>query len=599
MFHINIPSFLIPFLQIIRNLTFKIKLQGILLMLLMLVASFLDIMTLYIFYPFVSLVSNSDSSKLPSFIVIYLESISLHHSFPIVALLGIIFISFVFISSLFRILAVGLTYRYSSNVGVYLSTAAYKNILGWDYLKHVSSKSSSIVPALTNHLPKVLTSINCSLLLLSNLILSASIVVSLCFISINLTLFFFGSVIIIYLLIANITSPKLKYYGLTAADKLSLQYKLVTETLESIRDIIIESSSSFYLHRYHQLDRQMRLSQAKADLLAVIPRYLVEAFFFSIFVAYLIFSSLISPGSTTTTFALISTFALSFLKLLPALQQIFANWSFITNNSSPSYSFLMLLNEPTNALSYSDLLVDTSKDNLIAGSQFSHLEFRDVCFKYNVDSNEFDLENINLLISSGETVAFTGSTGSGKSTLIDLIMGLLTPTSGDILVNSQSVLRDSSKTYLSSHLKSWHNIITHVPQRVTLRDSSILENICGLDFLSGSIDYDRLDSALRLSSSTFIYDLPGNLDFHVGERGISLSGGQSQRIAIARALYMAKELLIMDEATSSLDPSTSYQIHENLYRYYNHLTIIYVTHRPETLHRCNQKIILKSGSIVH
>ena len=596
--YLTVPSFLIPFLQIIENLTFKIKLQGILLMLVMLVASLFDISTLYIFYPVVSLVSNGDNSSLPSFINNLLEFCALQLDLPFVVLLGILFVFFVFISSIFRILAVSLTYRYSSNVGVYLSTAAYKNIMGWDYLKHVSSKSSAIVPALTNHLPKVLTSINCSLLLISNLILSISIVVSLCFISINLTLFFFGSILFIYFLIANITSSRLKYYGRTAADKLSLQYKLVSETLESIRDIIIESSSSFYLHRYHDLDRQMRLSQAKADLLAVVPRYLVEAFFFSIFVIYLIFSSLISPSTTTSTFALISTFALSFLKLLPALQQIFANWSFITNNSSPSYSFLKLLDEPASSLSSSGLLVDTSQKNPNAGFRFSNLEFRDIYFKYNSESNEFDLENINLLISSGETVAFTGSTGSGKSTLIDIIMGLLTPTSGNIFVNGNSVLSDSSKSYLLPHLQSWHNIITHVPQRVTLRDSSILENICGLDFLNGSIDYDRLDSAVRLSSSTFIYDLPGSLNFIVGERGISLSGGQCQRVAIARALYMSKEILIMDEATSSLDPTTSYQIHENLQRFYNHLTILYVTHRPETLHHCDQKIMLKSGCII-
>ena len=168
--YLTVPSFLIPFLQIIENLTFKIKLQGILLMLVMLVASLFDISTLYIFYPFVSLVSNGDNSKLPSFINNLLEFCALQLDLPFVVLLGILFVFFVFISSIFRILAVSLTYRYSSNVGVYLSTAVYKNIMGWDYLKHVLKvqRNSSCIDQSST---KVLTSINCSLLLISNLIL--------------------------------------------------------------------------------------------------------------------------------------------------------------------------------------------------------------------------------------------------------------------------------------------------------------------------------------------------------------------------------------------------------------------------------------------
>jgi ABC-type bacteriocin/lantibiotic exporter with double-glycine peptidase domain len=208
-----------------------------------------------------------------------------------------------------------------------------------------------------------------------------------------------------------------------------------------------------------------------------------------------------------------------------------------------------------------------------------YFKFSKVSFSYNKDSKPI-INNLSFKIYKGEKIGIVGQTGIGKSTLIDLIMGLLKPTDGKILVDDELI--DQHKT------KLWQLKIAHVPQNIFLVDGSILENIV-FSVNNEDIDYKMLNNSIDMSEmKNFIENLPKGYHTIVGERGIKLSGGQRQRIAIARAIYKSKRLLVFDEATSSLDDRTEKLIGNSLENLDKEITIIMVAHRLSSLKKCDR-----------
>jgi ATP-binding cassette subfamily B protein len=216
------------------------------------------------------------------------------------------------------------------------------------------------------------------------------------------------------------------------------------------------------------------------------------------------------------------------------------------------------------------------------------IQLDNIGFQYSLDS-KWVLSGINLTISKGSRIGFMGTTGGGKSTLLDIVMGLLEPTSGSLLVDG--VLIDAA------NMGAWRSHIAHVPQSIYLADATIAENIAfGID--SSLIDLGRVERATGYAQlSKFIDELPGRYDTRVGERGVRLSGGQRQRIGIARALYKQADVLVFDEATSALDGNTEGEVMEAINSLSKDLTIIMVAHRLTTLKSCDLVVEVSQGSI--
>jgi ABC-type multidrug transport system fused ATPase/permease subunit len=218
--------------------------------------------------------------------------------------------------------------------------------------------------------------------------------------------------------------------------------------------------------------------------------------------------------------------------------------------------------------------------------------FKGVHFAYGFDLPEV-LHGIDLEIHRGERIGIIGSTGSGKSTTLDLLMGLLLPTAGRILVDGED-LHDPSQP---ERLSAWRATIAHVPQSIYLLDSSIAENIAfGVPRHQINLEQVR-KAAEQAQIATFIEKSPGGYNSFVGERGIRLSGGQRQRIGIARALYKQAQLLVFDEATSALDNVTERAVMEAIEGLSRDLTVIMIAHRLSTIARCDSVIKLCSGTV--
>ncbi len=273
--------------------------------------------------------------------------------------------------------------------------------------------------------------------------------------------------------------------------------------------------------------------------------------------------------------------ALGAQRLLPILQQAYSAWSSIRGAEASLEDILDLLKRE------SDLL---EEKNTTENLEFlNKIKFIKVNFKYKKDSKEI-FKKIDFEIPKGSRVGFVGETGSGKSTLLDLISGLLKPSDGDIFIDDKKLDK--------FNMRAWQNKISFVPQDIFLVDDSVKENII---FGSHKIfNQDKLNQVIEISQlSSFINSLPKKIDTYVGERGSRLSGGQLQRIGIARALYNDSEILILDEATSALDDKTELDLMEEINKLDKNLTILIIAHRLSSLKNCSLIFEINNGIIKH
>ena len=235
-----------------------------------------------------------------------------------------------------------------------------------------------------------------------------------------------------------------------------------------------------------------------------------------------------------------------------------------------------------------DLLIATNSPNHNVGFQFENVVVDQLDFEYEQSEN-LVLSNINIKISSGEAVGFVGQSGSGKSTLIDIMLGLLEPQNGSILINDQTI---------ENVKQSWQKQIGYIPQTIFLMDDSLRRNIA-IGIADNEIDELAIVEALKSAQlEEFVASLPEGLDTVVGERGVRLSGGQRQRIGIARALYHRPSVLVLDEATSSLDTETEHGVMQAVQALQGDKTVIIVAHRLSTVEYCDRLYRLDAGRIV-
>tara|TARA_B100001115_G_C15734235_1_gene357832 strand:- start:122 stop:895 length:774 start_codon:yes stop_codon:yes gene_type:complete len=229
------------------------------------------------------------------------------------------------------------------------------------------------------------------------------------------------------------------------------------------------------------------------------------------------------------------------------------------------------------------------KNKNLSDLKFNDLiEIKNLNFSYEEQGNKI-IDNLNFKILKGKKIGFIGISGSGKSTILNLIIGLLKPDKGTIEIDGKSI---------ENNLRNWQNLITYIPQEIYLIDDTIKKNIAfGVE--EKEIDENKIDMALKYSESKeFVNNLPKKIDTIVGDKGTRLSGGQKQRIGIARALYNLKDIIVIDEGTSSLDVENEKNIIENIFLLGKNKTLLMISHNHETLKSCDELILIENGTIL-
>ena len=360
----------------------------------------------------------------------------------------------------------------------------------------------------------------------------------------------------------------------------------IVEVLSAYRELVVHDRQDFYINNIRNQRLQLANTQAEMSFMPQISKYIIET---SILVGGLIISSVqFLRLDAKHAFATLAIFLAAGSRIAPSAMRLQQNLLLMRNSigiSKPTFELIEEINIHNN------LQINENKSNInqVNPAKFiGQVELDQVNFKFQ-DSNSNLLESISLSINSGNIVAIVGPSGSGKSTLVDLILGILKPTVGEVRVSGMSP---------DNAIKNWPGKISYVPQEVLITKGTLLENV-GLGFEFSEIDTQRALLCLRTAKleELIIPNLKG-LSGDIQERGGNLSGGQRQRIGIARALYTNPELLILDEATSALDVSTESEISEALHDLKGKATIILVAHRLSTVRNADLVIYMEAGKIV-
>jgi ATP-binding cassette subfamily B protein len=555
--------------------------QFTLLLLLMIIASFAEVISIGSVIPFLAALTNPDKIFSNHLIHSIANILGLESPAQIVIPLTAAFCVFALLSGFLRLLLLKFSNRISFATGADLSIAIYEKTLYQPYMVHISRNTSEIINAIHSKTNLIIYSVILPILtIISASVMFLAIVSALIYVDPLVCLVATAAFGSIYILIAKQTKNKKIKNSYVIADQSTKIIKSLQEGLGGIRDVLIDGSQHVYLKNYSQSDLMLRKAQASNQFVGQSPRYVMESLGM-ILIALLAFHLFNREGGQYNAIPTLGILALGAQRLLPVMQQAYTAWSSIQGSFRSLEDTLDLLDQP-----FPSHYVDGSGSAL---NFVQKIELDNVGFKYAAPSTHV-LSNLSLIINKGDRLGIMGVTGSGKSTLVDILMGLLKPTSGLMTVDGSLINH--------KNLRAWQKHIAHVPQSIFLADTSIAENIAfGVE--PKDIDWARVRiSAEKAQLQDVIDNLPDRYNTLVGERGIRLSGGQRQRIGIARALYKNADVFVFDEATSALDNQTEDSVMKAIDSLGSDITVIMIAHRLSTLKKCTKIIELADGKIV-
>ena len=555
------------------------KRQLVLLCVLMVVASIAEVISIGAVIPFLGILTAPEQVFTHPISQPFIEYFQFTSADQLIFPLAILFGVLAILAGATRLLLSWSSIRLAFLVGSDLSVDIYNKTLYQPYNIHTSRNSSEVINAIATKshavvyqtLLPVLTIGSSTLILVAILLALFSIATEMAL----MALLGFGG---IYGLIVFLTRKKLLKNSKIVAQDSTLIIKSLQEGLGGIRDIIIDNSQKYYCELFSQIERRTRKAQSEIEFISSSPRFLMESLGM-LLIAIIAYMQISQSGNISSVIPMLGVLALSAQRLLPVLQQLYAAISNIQGSMTSLVETIDFLNQSLPNMHMSDVHPLKFENSI----QLQNLSFR------HPNQNTDILQNVNFNINKGDKVGFIGKTGSGKSTILDIMMGLLKPTVGSLKIDEVVLTSDM--------IRSWQEHIAHVPQAVFLSDSTIVENIAfGVNI--DNIDHERVEqSAIQAQISEFIDSLPDKYNTVVGERGVKISGGQRQRLGIARALYKQADVIIFDEATSALDDETERKVMRSIDNIGSDITVLIIAHRISTLKNCNKLIKIAHNNV--
>ena len=548
----------------------------------MLISAITEVISLGAIIPFLGVLTAPDKVFSHPILSDIAQSFGILSAEQLALPITILFITAILLANFTRLLLLWVSTKLSFMAGADLSYEVYHRTLHQPYIVHLERNSSEVITGILNKVGGVVFNILLpALTFISSLLLLIMVITALMVIDpiiTSISVIGFGST---YILITILTRKKIANNSDCIAYETTMLHKALQEGLGGVREVLLDGTQQLYCDIYRKADLPLRKAQGSNIFISSSPKFGMEAIGVSL-IAIIAYTFSQQQGGVTAVIPALGAIALGAQRLLPALQNCYASWSVITGSRALLFDSLLLLEQP----------ISTDSSNTLA----ERMDFKEnirldsVSFRYKKNT-PWVLDNLNLEISKGERIGFVGETGSGKSTSLDLIMGLLEPTTGEVIIDG--------KPLTDVELHKWRKNIAHVPQSIFLIDSSMAENIA-FGVPKELIDIKLVqDAAKQAQIAEFIERQPNGYDSPVGERGVQLSGGQRQRIGIARALYKKANVLIFDEATSALDDTTEKAVMDAIEGLDRSVTVLFIAHRLTTLRNCDRIIELKDGSVLN
>ncbi|RCL41299.1 MAG: ABC transporter ATP-binding protein [Gammaproteobacteria bacterium] len=553
------------------------KKQYILLITLMMFVSFCEILSIGAVIPFLAVLADPEIIYNQEYVLNISRAFAINEPDDLILPFALLFIIAIIISSVARIVLVWFSTKLSFETGLEIGADIFKKTLYQPYKIHVESNSSEIINGIVRKTDFIIQDIILeSTRVISSFFFILVVISFLVFINPQMAISVFLGLGVLYSLIIFFNKSRLSLNSKKISLNTNKVMKSLQESLGGIKQVIVDGTQETFYQKFINVDVPLKKAQASTQVLVTLPRFFIEALgMILIVIVALIFTKNYNGISNVVPF--LGALALGAQRLLPVLNQGYAGISFILGGEESLKDILNFLDRsPSIAL----------KKNIEKLEFNKSISFEEVCFRYKEDNHV--LENLSLSIQKNSVVGLAGETGSGKTSTLDLILGILSPNSGRMMVDDIEIEE--------TNVRKWQNNLSHVPQNIFLSDTTIRENIA-FGLKNENIKKEQLENVADIALvSDFIKGLPKGLDTKIGERGVQLSGGQLQRIGIARALFRMPEVLILDEATSSLDNITERKIIKNIQNIPN-ITVIMVAHRLSTLENCEKIFYLKNGAI--
>lgn len=457
------------------------------------------------------------------------------------------------------------------------------------YTYHLNKNSSYIIDSVIEVASKFTFVIQPLFVSIANILIAISLFALLWYTS-NTVMVILLTILLPILVLMNSFKHKLREWGKQTRESKGQLIKIIGHSLGGIKETKIIGCEEYFKAQVKLHTQQLEISQGNFYGFKLFPRYLIEAVMLISTVSVIIYFLFIGNNINDLQ-SVLGVYALASIRFIPAFTQAVNGINALRNHSYTVDQIYFDLKElgqgAKNRAIPSSLELDyvSSADNKL--DFYRNIRLENVSYRY-PNQAEYATANLSLDIRKGESIAFIGKSGAGKTTLVDIILGLLYPQQGDIKVDGESIYND---------LRSWQNLVGYIPQSIFLADDTVKRNIA-YGVPDELIDLDRLYGAIKNAQLTdVVANLPNGIETRLGERGILLSGGQRQRVGIARALYHEREILILDEATAALDNETEKLVTESINSLSGKKTLITIAHRLTTVEKCDRIIMLEGGQI--
>lgn len=472
---------------------------------------------------------------------------------------------------------------YGAQVGADLGNRLYRYYMGQPWLFHAAGNSSQLTSKIAQECQRLSTGIIQPVMQMNARIVSAVLM--------TLTLFVFNPWVatigllvfaIAYGVLYRTVQRRLQRNGQCITAENSQRFKLMNEGFGGIKDTQLLGRQAYFVRRFNKANTEMAGAMGSNQVLAQVPRFAMELVAFGSVIALILFLLKSYEGDLGSILPVLSIYALAGFKLLPSLQWVYTSFSQVRGNVAAFDNLYDDLRASGNSASN----LEVSNERWVPRTG---IELKGIVFTY-PGTDQPALDGLSLMVPANSVVGLVGASGSGKSTTIDLMLGLIDAQHGLLQVDGEPVSKE--------RLRSWQNALGYVPQSIFLADATIAENIA-FGVPPEEVDSAKVARAAKMAHlDEFVATLPQGLATRVGERGVQLSGGQRQRIGIARALYGDAEVLVLDEATNALDGITEKQVMDAIHDFAGQKTIIIIAHRLATVRQCDTIFLLEAGKVV-